>query len=382
VDAVPEGTVVFPHEPLIRVQGPILQAQLVETALLNFFNFQSLIATKAARICLAAAGDPVVEFGLRRAQGVNGALTASRAAFLGGCAGTSNVLAGGRYGIPVFGTHAHSWVMSFESELTAFHAYARAMPGNCVLLVDTFDTIEGVCRAVQAGIELRRRGHELGGIRLDSGDLAALSIEARKILDDAGFPRAIIIASNDLDEYLIAELKHGGARIDSWGVGTKLVTAYDQPALGAVYKLGAMRRADGLWECKAKRSEDSEKTSLPGILQVRRFRSATQFVGDVIFDSTRPLMHTLSTVDLRDPALRTHFGATDSSDDLLIPVFRRGGQAYVTPTLNESREYARQQLAMLPLRVKALANPERYPVGLETSLHELRLKLACGESIT
>src|SRR6266550_5321313 len=232
VDAIPEGTVVFPQEPLLRVRGSILQAQLVETALLNLLNFQSLIATKAARVCLAAQGDPVVEFGLRRAQGIDGALTASRAAYIGGCAGTSNVLAGKVFGIPVRGTHAHSWVMSFENELDSFNAYANALPNNCIFLVDTYNSLEGVLHAIEVGERLRKRGYKLGGIRLDSGDLAYLSIETRKILDAAGFKNAAIMASNDLNEHLIASLKQQGAKINMWGVGTMLVTAYDQPALG------------------------------------------------------------------------------------------------------------------------------------------------------
>jgi nicotinate phosphoribosyltransferase len=235
VDAIPEGTVAFPQEPLLRIRGPILHAQLVETALLNLLNFQSLIATKAARICFAAQGDPVVEFGLRRAQGINGALTASRVAFIAGCAGTSNVLAGKVFGIPVKGTHAHSWVMSFGSELEAFNAYADALPNNCTFLVDTYDSLEGVRHAVEVGKRLRKKGHKLVGIRLDSGDLAYLSIEARKILNASGFKDAVIVASNDLNEYIIASLKQQGAAIDVWGVGTMLVTAYDQPALGGVY---------------------------------------------------------------------------------------------------------------------------------------------------
>src|SRR6267154_3372436 len=207
VDAIPEGTVVFPQEPLLRIRGSILQGQLVETALLNLLNFQSLIATKAARVCLAAKGDPVVEFGLRRAQGIDGALTASRAAYIGGCRGTSNVLAGKVFGIPVKGTHAHSWVMSFDDELESFEAYARAMPNNCVFLVDTYNTLEGVRHAAVAGQKLKAAGHRMIGIRLDSGDLAYLSIEARKILDEAGLEDASILASNDLDEHIIASLK-------------------------------------------------------------------------------------------------------------------------------------------------------------------------------
>src|SRR6185369_17154178 len=213
VHAIPEGTVVFPHEPLLRIQGPILQCQLLETALLNMLNFQSLIATKAARVCLAAQGDPVLEFGLRRAQGIDGGLTASRAAHIGGCAATSNVLAGKLYGIPVRGTHAHSWVMSFDSEMEAFEEYASVLPNNCVFLVDTYDTLEGVRHAVEVGKQLRKAGHEMIGVRLDSGDLAWLSIEARRILDEGGFPDARILASNDLDEHIITSLKEQGAKI-------------------------------------------------------------------------------------------------------------------------------------------------------------------------
>jgi nicotinate phosphoribosyltransferase len=250
VDAVPEGTVVFPQEPLLRVRGPILQAQLIETALLNLVNFQSLIATKAARVCLAAQGDPVIEFGLRRAQGVDGALTAARAAYIGGCAGTSNVLAGRLWGIPVMGTHAHSWVMSFDDELASFNAYADALPNNCVFLVDTYGSLDGVRHAAEVGIRLEKQGHRLAGIRLDSGDLAYLSIEARKILDSSGFKDAAIVASNDLDEHLVASLKQQGAAINIWGVGTKLVTAYDQPALGGC--LQALGVAQGGWAVGAK----------------------------------------------------------------------------------------------------------------------------------
>ncbi|HEX2751089.1 MAG TPA: nicotinate phosphoribosyltransferase, partial [Verrucomicrobiales bacterium] len=259
VDAVPEGSLVFAHEPLMRIRGPIVQAQLFETALLNILNFQTLVATKAARVCLAAKGEPVIEFGLRRAQGPDGAVMASRAAFLGGCTATSNVLAGQRLGIPVKGTHAHSWVMSFDSELESFLAYAKAMPNNCTLLVDTYDTLDGVRHAIETGKKLREQGNDLAGIRLDSGDLATLSIEARALLDAAGFQNTSIVASNDLDEQLIESLKQQGATINVWGVGTKLVTSYDQPALGGVYKLGAIRREDGGWDYKVKLSEQVVK---------------------------------------------------------------------------------------------------------------------------
>ncbi|HEX8833371.1 MAG TPA: nicotinate phosphoribosyltransferase, partial [Abditibacteriaceae bacterium] len=270
VDAIEEGTVVFPHEPLMRVQGPMLQCQLVETALLNILNFQTLIATKAARVCLAARGEDVLEFGSRRAQGIDGALSASRAAYIGGCAATSNVLAGKLFDIPVKGTHAHSWVMLFDDELESFKAYAKAMPNNCVFLVDTYNTLDGVRHAVQVGQWLRPLGHRLAGIRLDSGDLAYLSIEARRILDEAGFTEVPIVASNDLDEHLIASLKEQGARIAVWGVGTRLVTGGDQAALGGVYKLSAVREGDG-WKTKIKLSEQAIKVSNPGIQQVRRY---------------------------------------------------------------------------------------------------------------
>lgn len=277
IDAMPEGTLAFAHEPLLRVRGPLVQGQLLETALLCILNYQTLVATKAARVCQATRGEPVLEFGLRRAQGPDGAMSASRAAFIGGCAATSNVLAGQRFGIPVRGTHAHSWVMSFESEREAFQAYARAMPHNSTFLVDTYDTLGGVREAIEAGRWLRERGHEMNGIRLDSGDLAELSIAARGLLDAAGFPNATIVASNDLDEHLIESLKQQGARISLWGVGTKLVTAYDQPALGGVYKLGAIHRADGGWDHKVKLSEQPVKISNPGVLQVRRFRDDQGF---------------------------------------------------------------------------------------------------------
>ena len=277
--------------------GPILQCQLLETALLNIVNFQTLIATKAARVCHAAAPEPVLEFGLRRAQGIDGAMAASRAAHVGGCAATSNVLAGMRYGIPIKGTHAHSWVMSFDTEEEAFEAYADAMPNNCVFLVDTYDTIEGVRTAVRVGKRLREKGHELAGVRLDSGDLAYLSIEARKILDEGGFPNAAIVASNDLDEQTISSIKQQGGRVSIWGVGTKLVTAFDQPAMGGVYKLGAIRQENGAWRYSLKLSEQPIKVSNPGIQQVRRFRLGTEFIGDMIYNEGLPMKSQRVIVD-------------------------------------------------------------------------------------
>lgn len=375
VDALPEGTVVFPQEPLVRVSGPILQAQLVETAMLNFFNFQSLVATKAARLCHAAQGDPVIEFGLRRAQGVDGGFTAARAAYIGGCVATSNVAAGKAFNIPVAGTHAHSWVMSFEDELSAFKAYASALPGNCILLVDTYNSLEGVNRALEVAKQLRREGHRFGGIRLDSGDLAYLSVEARKMMDRAGFKDAAVVASNDLDEHLIASLKQQKAAINVWGVGTRLVTAHPDAALGGVYKLSALKRADGSWEPKIKLSEQVAKITNPGILQVRRFRKRGELAGDAIYDQTRPLPECVTVIDPVDPTRRKRLGPGMSWEDLLVPVFRKGSQVYTVPDLKSARERAAKQLAMLHPGIKRFENPHRYPAGLEQSVHELKMKL-------
>jgi nicotinate phosphoribosyltransferase len=375
IDAIPEGTVVFPQEPLIRVEGSILQAQLIETALLNIINFQTLIATKAARVCLAAQGDPVVEFGLRRAQGVDGALTASRAAYIGGCAGTSNVLAGKLFGMPIKGTHAHSWVMSFPSELEAFETYAESLPNNCVFLVDTVETLQGVRNAVEVGKRLKARGHKFAGIRLDSGDLAYLSIEARKILDAAGFQDTFIIASNDLNEHLIASLKQQGAAINMWGVGTMLVTAYDQPALGGVYKLSAVRNPNGQWDYKIKLSEQAAKVTNPGVLQVRRYRTETEFIGDAIYDQTRPLSADVTIVDSADAIRRKHFPAGTTYEDLLVAIFRAGALTYEPPSLDAIRGRAQQQLSMLHPGIKRFDNPHAYPAGLELSLHKFKTEL-------
>jgi len=375
VDAIPEGTVVFPHEPLVRVRGPIIQAQLVETALLNLINFQTLVATKAARVCHAARGEPVVEFGLRRAQGLDGGLAATRAAFVGGCHGTSNLLAGRLFGVPVRGTHAHSWVMLFDDEREAFREYARALPDDCVFLVDTYDTLEGVRHAVEVGRWLRQQGHELAGVRLDSGDLAYLSIEARRILDAGGFPEARILASNDLDEHLIESLKEQGARITLWGVGTKLATAWDQPALGGVYKLSAVRRPGGNWEPKLKLSEQAVKISTPGVLQVRRYAADGQYVADAIFDETGGIAPTCTIVDPVDLTRRKRIPSGTPSEDLLVPIFRAGRNVYASPSLAESRQRTLDQLARFHAGIKRFVNPHRYPVGLERSLFDLKTRL-------
>lgn len=372
VEAVPEGSVVFAHEPLLRVRGSLAQCQLLETPLLNLINFSTLVASKAARICEAAGGDPVVEFGLRRAQGSDGALTASRAAYIGGCAATSNVLAGRRYGIPVRGTHAHSWVMSFADEREAFAAYADALPNNCTFLVDTYDTIEGVRRAAAVGQALAERGYAMAGIRLDSGDLAKLSVVAREILDRAGLERAAIVASNDLDEREITALKAKGAAIGVWGVGTRLVTAYDQPALGGVYKLAALRGASG-WEYRVKLSEEPSKVSNPGIQQVRRYVDASgRLVGDVIYEEGLGLRGEGIRVDAAEPWAPPE-GA--SGEDLLVPVLRAGQPVYQPPRLAEVRARAQEQLRRLDPAVRRLEAPARYPVALDQPLYDLKDRL-------
>jgi nicotinate phosphoribosyltransferase len=376
VDAVPEGTVVFPQEPLLRIRGPLIQCQILESVLLNILNFQSLIATKAARVALAAEGNPVLEFGLRRAQGFDGALAASRAAYIGGCSATSNVLAGKLFGIPVAGTHSHSWVMAFDSEREAFEQYARLLPNNCIFLVDTYQTIPGVRNAVETAKGLRARGSEMAGIRLDSGDLASLSIEARKILDEGGFPDAKIVASNEMDEYIIESLKHQGAKIDLWGVGTKLATAYDQPALGGVYKLSALRKEGGDWEYKMKVSDHGVKTSTPGILQIRRFhRDGTNIADAILEEGARPAGDCV-IVDTADVTHKETIPADAGHQDLLVPVMRGGKAVYDLPPLEEIRRFASEDLSRFPPGIKRFIYPHLYPVGLELGLYRKKITLA------
>lgn len=376
IDAVPEGTIVFPHEPLLRVQGSLLQCQILETALLNIINFQSLIATKSARVCYATQGDPVLEFGLRRAQGIDGSLTASRAAYIGGCAATSNVLAGKLFGIPVKGTHAHSWVMSFASEDEAFRAYAEAMPNNCIFLVDTFDTLNGVKKAIERGQWLREKGHELVGIRLDSGDFVSLSQKARKMLDQAGFKQASIVASNDLDEHLINELKIAGAQINIWGVGTKLITSYEQPALGGVYKLSAIREPGGEWQYRLKLSEEPIKVSNPGLLQVRRFiDNHGEFSGDMIYNETMPPVGSTKMVNMAATEEYSTLSADKPYQDLLIPILRKGQVVADLASLSQIRERVQIQLAHCPAAIKSLKPVDIYPVSLEMNLYQLKQRL-------
>jgi len=377
IDAVAEGTVVFPHEPLVRISGPLIQCQILETPLLNFTNFQSLIATKAARICSVAGNDPVLEFGLRRAHGMDGALSASRAAYVGGCAATSNVLAGKLYNIPVRGTIAHSWVMAFDDELSAFRAYAKTLPNNSILLVDTYDTLEGVRRSITVGKELAAKGHVFSGIRIDSGDLCALAKQARSLLDESGFKKTKIVASNDLDEYRIRDLKKNNTPIDIWGVGTRLVTAYDHPALDGVYKLTALDRKDGTRKQVLKLSEQPEKTTIPGIQQIRRFRRQGKYLGDMIYDTD-------TGVNGRELCLlsgtRKKEMLPPDADycDLLVPVVRSGKAVGPSPALKVIRKKLNEELRALDSGIFALANPLVYPVGLEKTLWQKRQEHIAG----
>lgn len=375
IDAVPEGTVVFPYEPLLRIQGPLIECQILESAILNLMNFPTLIATKAARTCLAAQDDPVIEFGLRRAQGLDGALTASRAAYIGGCASTSNVLAGKIFGIPVKGTHSHSWVMVFDDEETAFQTYAEVMPDNCVFLVDTYDTLKGVQHAIEVGKWLEKRGKKLLGIRLDSGDLTDLSIKSRRMLDQAGFYDTKILATNELDETIISELKRQGAKINVWGVGTNLITGKDQPALDGVYKLSAIRDPGGDWKYKLKLSEQMVKMSNPGILQVRRFYSNKQNVADVIYDIKNEPEEGAKIVDPLNPLKEYVIRDSVESRDLLVPIFRKGKRIYDLPSLQAIRENTKKELSFFQIGIKRFLNPHQYVVGLEHKLFESKANL-------
>lgn len=374
VDAIPEGTVVYPHQPLLRVRGPLIQAQLLETALLNIINFQTLIATKAARLKEAAPEDVILEFGLRRAQGIDGGLSASRAAYIGGCDATSNTLAGKLFGIPVKGTIAHSWVMAYEEEQEAFDRWVEAMPNNSILLVDTYDSLTGVKRAIHSAKKLKAKGKELAGIRLDSGDLAFLSQEARRLLDEAGLHKTKIVASNELDEHLIESLKKQGCQIDIWGVGTKLAAAYDQPALGGVYKLAALQNEKGIWEWRLKLSEQAIKISNPGLQQVRRFRKEGRYRGDMIFDSqSGPQSNTIT--DPGDFTRQKTFGNAYQHEDLLVPIFDAGKQVYQSPEVGAIRQRVKDQIKMLHPTIRRLDNPHEYPVGLESSYFDRKAEL-------
>jgi nicotinate phosphoribosyltransferase len=376
IDAVPEGSVVFPHEPIIRVRGPIIPCQLLETPLLTCINFQTLIATKSSRISHIANNDLVLEFGLRRAQGFDGGLSASRAAYIGGIDATSNVLAGKLLDIPVKGTHAHAWVMMFPNETEAFSTYAAAMPNNCVFLVDTYDTIGGIKFAIEQGKKLRKIGHEMVGIRLDSGDMAELSIAGRQLLNQEGFPQAKIIASDSLDERKIYELKQRGAQIDIWGVGTNLVTAKDQPALGGVYKLSCVESKTGIWEDKVKLSNTPIKVSNPGILQIRRFRNITgKFEADMIYDERRPLSNAPTLRPFSKETSQRVFNEGFVYEDLLKPILKSGRLIWSPPSIHQIRQRTKDQLKFLSKRYQQLEVNEQYCVGLEESVYSQKMKL-------
>ena len=377
VDAVPEGSVVFPNEPLVRVRGPILEAQMVETLLLAIVNFQSLIATKAARVVLAAEGDPVFEFGLRRAPGLDGGFSASRAAYIGGCTGTSNVLAGKLLGIPVAGTFAHSWVMAFDSEREAFDAFANSMPDNCVFLVDTYDSLEGLRQAARMGQRLKAQGHNMAGIRLDSGDLTYLSIKARQVLDEAGLEDAFVMVSGDLDEWLIRSMKSQNARANAWGVGTRLVTGYGDPALGGVYKLSAVKGAgEEPWRYKLKVSEQKLKTSIPGVLQVYRCTNGDgNFIADAILDDGEKPSEISRIIDPNDNTKSRSLKSAVQWAPLLERYIENGRLVRNSPSLKEIRDRAARELESLDGSHKRFENPHIYPVGLSPRLNTLRDKM-------
>lgn len=375
--AVPEGTVVFPGEPILTVKAPVMQAQLIETALLNIINHQTLIATKAAKVRYAAKNDSVLEFGLRRAQGPDAGIYGARAAVIGGCNSTSNVLAGKMFDIPVAGTHAHSWVMNFKDEYTAFKEYAKVYPDNALFLVDTFDTLKsGVPNAIKVFKELKAEGHEPVGIRLDSGDLAYLSKKAKKMMADAGFPNAKICASGDLDEYSINSLKQQGAEIQIWGVGTKLITSADMPALGGVYKLSAIINKDGSVTNKIKVSDNTAKVTNPGFKNIYRVydNKTGKAEADFIFlreegeyDTSKPLVLThpferWKTITFDNYTLRK------LQEDIII----NGELVYKKPSLKEIKVYAEKELDSFWDEYKRLDNPHLYKVDLSDALYELK----------
>ncbi len=387
--AIPEGTVVFPKEPLIKVIAPIMEAQLVETAILNIVNHQSLIATKTSRIVYAAQGDGIMEFGLRRAQGPDAGLYGARAAIIGGCVGTSNVLAGKEFDVPVMGTHAHSWIMSFPDEYSAFKAYAELYPDNCTLLVDTYDTLKsGVPNAIRVFREFKDSGRTFAkyGIRLDSGDLAYLSKKARKMLDAAGFTDATICASNDLDEYLLHDLKMQGAAIDSWGVGTNLITSKDCPSFGGVYKLAAIENKEGQLVPKIKISENSEKITNPGNKTIYRIyekdtgkiKADLICFADEVLDESKDLL----LFDPQDTWKKTKLpGGSYTIKEILVPVFRNGECIYQSPTVREIAAYCKEEKDTLWEETLRLFYPHQVYVDLSQKLYDEKQRLL-GETHT
>ena len=381
--AIPEGSLMFPREPMIKVIAPIMEAQLVETAILNIINHQSLIATKASRVCYAAKGDGIMEFGLRRAQGPDAGTYGARAAMIGGCIGTSNVLTGQLFDVPVKGTHAHSWIMSFPDEYTAFKTYANMYPTACILLVDTYDTLKsGVPNAIKVFKEMREEGIPLTfyGIRLDSGDLAYLSKKARKMLDAAGFPDAVISASNDLDEYLIDSLKAQGAAITSWGVGTHLITSKDWPSFGGVYKLAAVMGKDGKFIPKIKLSENTEKVTNPGNKTIYRVyeKETGKIKADLIclVDETFSEEEPLLLFDPSEPWKKTKMApGTFTLREMMVPVFKDGKCIYESPKVMDIRAYAQEELSTLWDETRRLVNPHQVYVDLSAKLYDIKIDL-------
>ena len=382
--AIPEGTVVFPREPLVKVIAPIMEAQLVETAILNIINHQSLIATKAARVCYAARGDGIMEFGLRRAQGPDAGIYGARAAVIGGCAGTSNVLTGQMFNVPVLGTHAHSWIMSFPDEYTAFKTYAKMYPNSCSLLVDTYDVLKsGVPNAIRVFEEMREEGIKLThyGIRIDSGDLAYLSKEAYKMLAAAGFDDATISASSDLDEYLIDSLKTQDAKINSWGVGTNLITSKDNPAFGGVYKLAAVKDTDSnTFIPKIKLSENTEKVTNPGDKTVYRIYSKKtgKIKADLIclVDETYDENDPLVLFDPNEPWKKTKLlPGTYELRELMVHVFDHGNCIYHSPKVMVIRDYCQKELETLWEETRRLVNPHGVYVDLSQKLYDMKISL-------
>ncbi|WP_315542848.1 nicotinate phosphoribosyltransferase [Stomatobaculum longum] len=381
--AIPEGTVIFPREPLVKVIAPIMQAQLIETALLNIINHQSLIATKTARIVRAAQGDGVMEFGCRRAQGPDAAIYGARAAIIAGCVGTSNVLCGQMFHVPVSGTHAHSWIMSFPDELSAFRAYAKLYPDACILLIDTYDTLDsGLPHAIQVFKELREQGihPKRYGIRMDSGDLAYLSKKVKAALDAEGFTDAIISASNDLDEGLIGSLKAQGATINSWGVGTNLITSKDCPAFGGVYKLAAIwNEPEQRFEPKIKISENAEKITNPGDKKIYRIYDAQgMIVADLIAlaDEEFSSKDSLLLFDPIETWKKTLLpGGSYSMRELLVPVFRKGDCVYESPSVKEIQNICRRELNTLWEESKRFEYPHQTYVDLSRKLWNLKNNL-------
>ncbi|MBP5307830.1 MAG: nicotinate phosphoribosyltransferase [Clostridia bacterium] len=375
--AVPEGTMVFPGEPIFTVKAPVIEAQLIETAVLNIINHQTLIASKAAKICYAAKDQSVMEFGLRRAQGPDAGIYGARAAIIGGCGSTSNVLAGKMFDVKVSGTHAHSWVMNFPTELDAFRAYADTYPDAVLLLCDTYDTLKsGVPNAIKVFDELRAKGRKPLGIRLDSGDLAYLSKEARKMLDAAGYKDAVICASGDLDEYSIQSLRNQGAAIDLWGVGTKLITGDDLPALGGVYKLAAVIE-NGRIIPKIKLSDNAIKITNPGFKNVYRIYGEKGMAeADLIhirgeeIDTAKPLtiFHPIETwkkTTYEKYTLR----------ELLVPVIEKGKVVYDFPSFKEIATYAKREMESFWDEYRRIDKPHIYKVDLSDGLYSLKTSL-------